>query len=218
MSIFGFYFVSSLLREMGWPRKQGLFKGQGFDTLVVDATIDQMIDWAAALGAGHPRLALQVIGEMLRDRDWAGDDAPKIKVFVDGAQDTWNRSASVAPHEIVKPIIRVAKFGKSISLKDFKDARLRVALEDGLFEPLLWGLSNPDRFATWYASNLQHNESSLPFMRKAGLVIDPLPPLAQHFRDSEQILRDYEHEVGVLSPIPPQLMSDATALGWKLDK
>jgi hypothetical protein len=214
MSILGFYFVSSLLREAGWPRKQGLFKGEGFDTFIVDATIDQMVDWAAALGAGRPRLALQVIGEMFRDRDWTGDDAPHIKTFIDGVQ--WNNSANLAPHEVVQPF-RVASLGKSMSLKDFKDARIRGALEQQLLEALLWGLSNPDRFTTWYVFNAQHQESSLPFMRKAGLVVDALPTLPQFFQDSEQILRDYEREVSVLPPIPPRLMADAVALGWKLD-
>ena len=94
MSIFGFYFVGSFLREAGWPRRRGMFRGESYDTAIVDAVIDQMIDWAAALGAGRPRLALQVIAEMFRDRDWEGDHAPNIKMIVDESQDTWNSAGN----------------------------------------------------------------------------------------------------------------------------
>ena len=121
-----------------------------------------MIDWAAALGAGRPRLALQVIAEMFRGRDWGDADAPQIKTYVDSVQDMWNSSANVAPRYVVQPVRLAKSFGKSISLKDFKDARLSVALEQQLLWALLWGLSNPDRFAAWYESTAQHHASSLP--------------------------------------------------------
>jgi hypothetical protein len=61
MAIFGFYFVSGLLREAGWPRKQGLFRRDVLDTTILDSAIDQMVDWAASLGAGRPALALQIV-------------------------------------------------------------------------------------------------------------------------------------------------------------
>jgi hypothetical protein len=78
MSVFAFYFVSGLLREAGWPRKQGMFRTEVVDTTVLDSTVDQMIDWAAGLGACRPHLALQMIAEMFRDRDWNTSAAPNI--------------------------------------------------------------------------------------------------------------------------------------------
>ena len=68
MSIFAFYFVGNLLREAGWPRKLGLFKGEGYATIIADGVIDQMVTWGASLGAGRPSLALQVLAEVYRDR------------------------------------------------------------------------------------------------------------------------------------------------------
>ena len=50
MSIFGFYFVTQLLREAGWPRKQGILKGESYDTVVADAALAQSVDWALLLG------------------------------------------------------------------------------------------------------------------------------------------------------------------------
>jgi hypothetical protein len=90
MSIFAFYFTTQLLREGGWPRKLGRFKGEGYDTTVVDAAFAQSIDWGAALGAGRPRIALQMIAEMFRDRDWECDNRPDVKSFVSRSDDTWS--------------------------------------------------------------------------------------------------------------------------------
>ncbi len=39
MSIFGFYFVSGLLREAGWPKKQGFFKKEVLDTTILDSAL-----------------------------------------------------------------------------------------------------------------------------------------------------------------------------------
>lgn len=213
MSIFGYYFVVSLLREAGWPRKQGLFKGEAYDTAIADAAIDQMVDWAASLGAGRPMLALQIIAEIFRDRDWNSDGAPQIETFISGARELWDSAPNAAPREIVRPIRLASAFGSVISPKDFQDARLRVALEQNVLEAVLWGLANPDRFAMWYASAAQRHESSLNLMRSSGLAIDAFPALAPFFDQSEQIVRNYERDVGALPATPEKLLSDARALG-----
>lgn len=213
MSIFGFYFVTSLLREGGWPRKQGILGGEAYDTLIADSAIDQMVDWGAAIGAGRPRLALQMIAEMFRNRDWGSTDAPDVKVFIESVQGTW--STALSPREAVQPIRLAKHFGRSIGTKGFQDSRIRAALEQHLLEALLWGLSNPNRFEVWYASTAAHRESMLPEMRRAGLNAEQLPTLPQFLEDSAQILRDYEREIGPLPSIPPRLLADAQAWGWK---
>lgn len=168
MSIFGSYFVSGLLRETGWPRKQGLFRKATFDTFVLDLAIDQMIDWAAALGAGRPRLALQVIAEMFRNRDWNSDDRPNIKTFIEAARvemQGWNGTTVSAPHDVVKPT-RLARMGPTLDARALTDERL--GLELWCMEGMFWGISNPAAFETWYQSHCQNHESNLPLMRRAG--------------------------------------------------
>ena len=216
MSIFGYYFIGSLLQEAGWPRKQGLFRGEAYDTTVVDAAIDQMVDWAASLGAGRPTIALQMIAEMFSDRNWDGDDAPQIKTFIDGARESWKGALNAAPREILQPIHLESKFGSSISAKNFQDARLRVALEQNFLEALLWGLANPDRFAVWYASTAQHHQSSLDFMRSSDLAVDELPALEEWFGQCEEIVRNYERNIGPLRAIPKKLLADSRALGLNI--
>ena len=156
MSMFGYYFVELLLRDAGWPRKLILFKGEGYNTGVADAVIDQMVDWAASLGARRPALALQVIAEMSRDGDWTSD-APQIKGFIDGVRESWDRTPNAAPREIVQPIRLQGAFGISISVKNLQDAR--VPLEQNVLWALLWGLANPARFRAWYESESENNES-----------------------------------------------------------
>jgi hypothetical protein len=214
MSIIGFYFAAQLLREAGWPRKRGMFKGQGYDATTADLALAQSIDWGAALGAGRPRLALQMIAEMFRDRDWEGDNPPNVKAFVESASErTWATAAS--PQEAVEPP-QFAKGMSTISVEQFQDPRLRTTIEQLLFEALCWGLSNPDRFEAWYASKAAHHEATLPTMRSADLEIGDLPSLEHFFEDSAQIVRDYERDIGPLPPIPPRLLADAERLGWRL--
>jgi hypothetical protein len=214
MSIFGFYFVTQLLREMGWPRKQSIFKGESYDTFVADAVIAQSVDWGAALGAGHPRLSLQMIAEMFRDR-WDTDDPPNVKMFIEksAAQDTWSSAAS--PRDAVQPPQLTAHFGRSIRPEQFQDRRAQAAMEQLVLEALLWGLSNPDRFAAWYDAALEDQGSRVPRMRGVGLDVEPSLPMEEWLALSE-IVHDYEREVGPLPSIPPRLLDDATALGWKI--
>jgi hypothetical protein len=216
MSIFGYYFVGSLLRDAGWPRKQGLFRAEAYETTIVDSAIDQMVDWGASLGAGRPTIALQMIAEMFRDRNWDGDDAPQIKTFIDGARESWKDALNAAPRVILQPIRLGNMFGTSISTKDFQDTRLRTALEQNLLEALLWGLVNPDRFAEWYTGNAEDHRSSLDFMRGSGLAVDELPALEDWFGQCEKIVRNYERDIGLLCAIPKKLLADAQALGLNI--
>jgi len=218
VSIFGYYFVGSLLREAGWPRKQGLFKRLSYDTTIADAAIDQMVDWAASLGAGRPALALQIITEMFRDRNWDGDDAPQIDTFISGARESWDKAPNAATREIVRPFRLASAFGALISPKNFQDARVRVALEQNVLEAVLWGLANPDQFTMWYAEAAQRHESSLGFMQSSGLAVDTLPALGEFLDQSEQIVRNYERDMGPLPTIPAKLLSDARALGIKVNE
>lgn len=233
MSIFGFYFVSEILREAGWPRRKGVFNSTAvIDTIILDGATDQMIDWAAALGAGRPTLALQALAEVFRDRDWDDDERPNIKMFIETARaenESWRSSSTIAPHEVVQPsrfagadahrqaaegiVKEGAKWkGPTMSVKDFKE--LRVPLEHWFLEGLLWGISNPQAFESWFQAHYEDQMQRLPQMREAGLAVDDLPDLARSLADGEAILRNYERDIGPLPAIPDSLLADARSL-WR---
>lgn len=215
MAIIGLYFVSGLLREAGWPRKQGFFRKEVLDTTILDLAIDQMVDWAAALGAGRPRLALQVIAEMFRDRDWSSDSGPNIKKFIEGARTektTWRVTDAIAPHDVVQPT-RFAGTGPTVDAKALTDDRMRLGLEQWFLEGVLWGMSNPKAFETWYQTHSEHQMRNLEFMRQSGLAVDAPSDLSRFLADSEELLRSYERDVGSLPAIPERLLADARALG-----
>ena len=215
VSIFAFYFAAQLLTEAGWPRKLGRFKGQGYDALIVDAAYAQSIDWGAGLGAGRPKLALSMIAEMFRDRDWEGDHAPNVKMVVESLREAPS-AAAASPQEAVEPP-QLAKRMSTISVEQFTDVRTGTLMDQILLEALLWGLDNPDRFEAWYSSEVASYASKLPLYRKGGLEVDDeLRSLPQLYEDSEQIVRDYERDIQPLASIPPRLLADAEQLGWRV--
>lgn len=170
MSIFGFHFVTGLLQEAGWPRRKGFFNSTAvIDKFILDHTIDQMVDWAAALGAGRPKLALQTIANIFRDRDWNSVGRPDIN-FIEGARtenERWRMTDPVAPHDVVQPtrfadadqvaggIMKTGPMwkGPTLDVKDFK--QLRVPLEQWFLDGVLWGLGNPTAFVTWYQAHYE---------------------------------------------------------------
>jgi len=78
-SIFGFYYIMGLLNHMGWPRRKSLFYSEAVvNSLILDSAVEQMIDWAASIGACRPQLALQMIATMLRGTDWESKDAMNL--------------------------------------------------------------------------------------------------------------------------------------------
>lgn len=217
MSIFGFYYVTTILKQAGWPKRRGLFSSKaGVDTLIADAVINQMIDWSAALGACRPKLALQIIAWIYKDKDWEGEDAPRIVDFINKAKDIWDARGNKSPHDIIEPFKLSKHFGRTIRSKDLKNNLILTALEQVCLEGLLWGLVNPDRFKSWYESHYKNQKEKLPLMQKAGVEIDSIPTLSEFLKESEQMLKGYESEVGPLLPIPPKLLDDVRILGIKI--
>lgn len=219
MSIFSFYFLTTILHQAGWPRRRGLFSSEAVvDTLIADAAIDLMVDWSAALGACRPRLALQVIAGMFHNSDWEGQNAPRILDVINESKDMWNAQSNKAPRDIVKSFKLSKHFGKMVRVKDLKDNHIRTALEQICLEGLLWGLANPDHFKTWYESKEKSQREHLPLMQKAGLAVDSIPTLSEFLKESEEMLKGYESEVNPLPAIPPRLLADARTLGREINQ
>lgn len=218
MAIFGLYFTKNFLSHMGWPRKQSFLGKEVLDTTILDSTIDQMVDWAAAIGAGRPKLGLSIIAYMFQDRDWNDADAPKIKQFFDSMTKHWEKNAKTgleSPHEIVDHV-QFANHGPTVPSKVLLDKEFKNILEQDFLGGLLYGLSNPSSYQAWYKNHLKEFDKKLPMMKESGLKVDKLPSLDENYTESEQIIRNYEQEMEIkFPPVPSKLVSDAKALGIK---
>jgi len=218
MAIFGFYFVTTLLKQAGWPKRRSVFNSEAIiNTLITDSIINQMIDWSAALGACRPKRALQMIAYMHKDKDWGGENAPRILDFINKAKDVWSSQDKTAPHDIIGPLNLSKHFGETMRSKDLKDKRISTALEGICQTGLLWGLANPDRFKSWYESDYEKSKENLPMMQESGLKVDSIPNLSEFLKESEEILNGYEKKISPLPEIPPKLLADARALGREIN-
>src|SRR3989344_4543879 len=217
-SIFGFYYVVGLLGHMGWPRRRGLFSSEAvIDSLILDSTIDQMIDWSASIGACRPNIALQIVASIFRDMDWDSKEALDIVAETENLKKQWTeRGNSSNPREAVKPV-KFSKTTKVITMKQLKDKDIQHALEVYCYESLMWGLVNSDSFQTYYSTNEKRQREQLPEYKKAGLEVDSIPTLDQILKDGEEILRNYEKEIRPLSPIHQKLKEGALSLGIKVN-
>ena len=112
---------------------------------------------------------------------------------------------------------RFADGGSALSVEMFNRPQTMVFMEPVTFHALLWGLIDPDRFEAWYTSQVADYESGAPEAISHGLEIpETMPSLQQFYENCEQIIRDYERDVQPLPPIPPKLLADAEALGWRV--
>ena len=215
-SIFGFYFVFGLLKQMGWPRKRSLFNSQAIvDSLILDSAVDQMIDWAASIGACRPDLALRVIATILRDNDWDSNESFNILIFINDLEKSWEGRGNTNPRDIVKPI-RFSEHQKVTRAKDLKDKSMKNALEQYFFEGLIWGLINSNIFKKYFESNEKRQKDSLTFYKGIDLEVDSVPALNQFIKEGEEIIIGYEKEIRPLSPIPDKLMKDVLSLGIEI--
>lgn len=215
MSIFGIYFVGGLMREAGWPKQKGIFRKKVYDTTLLDSAIHQMIEWSAALGAGRPILALHVIAEIFRDRDWNNENAPNIERFIQSVKakdELWCSTGDVAPQDVVRPV-RFAQGGSTLDAKALTADQFGLSLEHWFLQGLLWGFANPDAFEKWYQARFELQSAQMDRVLQAGLEIGELPDFQQFLKDCEELVRSYERDIGPLPEIPEPLVVDARALG-----
>lgn len=152
---------------------------------------------------------------MFRNRDWESDGAPNIRQFIEDARNEiegWKTATLIAPHDVVKPT-RFANKGSALPADALKDDGMRELLEHLCLEGMHWGLGNQDDFWSWYQAEAEGHARKLPKMRESGLIVEALPDLPQFLADAEEILRNFEQDIGALPAVPERLLRDMRALG-----
>lgn len=215
-SIFGFYFVFGLLEHMGWPRRRSLFNSTAIvDSLILDSTIDQMIDWAASIGACKPDLALRIIATTFRGNDWNSEDSFNLLKAINDSEKSWKGRGNTNPRDIVKPI-RFSKIQKVVRAKQLKDESIKTTLEQYFLEGLIWGLINSNSFKKYFETDEKRRKDNLTFYKEAGLDVDYAQTLNQFIREGEEIIVGYEKDIRPLSLIPEKLLNDVLSLGIEI--
>ena len=212
MSILGYTFVTGLMHEMGWPRKSGLLRREYYDAVLLDAATRNMIEWAAALGAGRPKTALRMIAEMLPDRGWNGDGAPMLSVALESFRDNWNANPEAGPHEIVQPASLTKHYAR-VTPEQLREPVICNALEQYVLEACLWGLANRDRFIRWYNEDAARRTNNAPTYLRLGLNIELPSDVNSFFDQCEELVHRFEQIVHPLPSVPAELSSDLAEAG-----
>ncbi len=210
MSFFAYHYIESLLLSTGGPKRRGLFNSEAvFDSTLVDTIEKQMIEYGAALGACRSELALQIISCTYKDKNWESEDAPDIRKFINEAF----QSSEIIPHKVVRPI-SFLRHGKVVAVSTLHNKEIQAGLEQIFIEALLWGLSHPNEFKSWYDKDFEEKTSKLDKYRELGLDITYIPTLPQYLSECDKMIEDYQHKMGSLpQTIPAKLLLDAEALG-----
>jgi hypothetical protein len=212
--IYGTYYINGVLGAAKWPRKQGLMGKEVVDVTILDVSVDQMVDWAAGIGAGRAKLAVQILASLYNDRDWDSEGAPNIEMFVNGQDEDFARKGldleTTAPHDLLEPYHFKNTFGGAVPYKTLSEPKTREIIETTFAGALLYGLSHPDEVEAWYENYLEDFNSNRDTYEKVGLGVSELPTLEQYFSNAEDIINLYVQESGLSLPMPnPKLLSAA---------
>jgi hypothetical protein len=173
-----------------------------------------------ALGAGRPRLAVQVIGDTFKDRDWLTQSAPELVAMLSvmwGA--TWQGEPEPIDSLLLKnpddpPWKAIFRRTSEVSVNEnvpwtlLGDYEFQGLLNYNAAGGMLWGLRRGELVAQALESERQQHEKIIPESRAAGLTLpaDYAPPTVNVFVDDcEEFVRSFERNVHPLLPIPPEL-------------
>lgn len=216
MSFFAYHNIETMSLEMGGPKRRSLFNSEAvFDASVIDMIIKHMIDYAAALGACRPRLALQILATVYKNRDWEGKDAPQILDFINKSKQRWKEKKDLAPHDIIK-FSSFSEHEELVSVKTLHNKEIQSGMEQKFVEGLLWGLTNSNEFKSWYEIDRKEKESHIPEYKSAGLNVRQFPELSEYLQECEKMVGEYVKKMGSLSPIPQKLLDDVRELSLEV--
>jgi hypothetical protein len=211
------FFLFGMLRAAKWPRQAGLLK----KTLVVDPRIVdhlrvQLVEIGVALGAGRPRLAAQLLADILGNQDWDAEPFSELSTNL-SSELGWSglsASSSVLPWECMVRTHLSAEpnVSKPETLRwDWLDkTEVRVLFHVECVAGLVWGLLNPIAAIEAFRVRLAQVERLAPAMGQTNLNIDTkslaMTPEAW-FQQSEDMVHAYQEECRLLPAVPAALAS-----------
>lgn len=196
---------------MGWPRKKGFLGNKAVvDTTVVDRSVHQLVRMGVGLGAGRPALAVHLLADAFRGRNWSTDSAAELLDSLDPNQRVTANSEQ-RPWETIPP--SMANLGRnSIPWEWLADPRIETHYTGAFVCGLIWGLLHPkEAEKALNDDRLKYNQWA-PMLQADGLEISSQFPWATNedfHRDCEEIVKNFVSERRQLVAIPAELQAEA---------
>ena len=202
------FFLFGMLRSMKWPRKTGLLvKKETVDPRIVDNVRFQLCQLGVTLGAGRPRLAAQLLADVLFHRDWAkepfGELLADLNLDPDPNGLPWE--SIVAARLAKTPDLRVSE---SVPWAWLERRELRAIRHMEFAAGLVWGLLHPSETIVLLDRLSAEGEEDVPRARRAGLHLDDgfsVPNAEESFQHAEEMVVSYQEECRPLVSLPTAL-------------
>ena len=192
---------------MGWPRTTGLlFRKKSINLGIVWVNVEIAVKYAIALGAARPRIALALLADYFRDREWTLQFATELWAQLDPSDEV-----AAQPDTPPEKVITACPHVHSALLKLVRwDYVLSEPFQGhygwAFCKGLVWGLSHPEEAMKHYEKERQSLCERIPEMRKHGLEVDP-PPVFDEFVDIiEEEVNTYQNAIRPLAEVPQSLL------------
>jgi hypothetical protein len=190
----GSYYTMNLLEAAKWPRKVGLLKKPVYSSEVINIVLNQMVDWATAVGAGSPYLAEMIINTYSLE---SGDSMPGTDAVLDLRDRIHKKIADKAklpaPHEIINHV-RIGSGKKNVPASELATPKTIKEIEATFQASLLLGYCTPKYILDWYKQNYSDHQRDKDKFEKLGMK-ENLPKLDDWLQDAQDVVNLYKEEM-----------------------
>ncbi len=213
-----FWFIF-LLNRMGWPRTKGLFfRKKVISPVVLWGGLVSLVRVGIALGALRPKIAVSLLADVLRNRDWSQRPATELWAQLDPSEQI-AKSLDKHPEEVIAgdesplDLSNNSPENSEETLKGVID--WKIILTDSFYayyhmifvRGLIWGLSHPEEAVDRHEEQRQKQLKILPEMLSYGLDVHS-PETLEGFADAiEESVNAFQDEVRSFVKVPQELLS-----------
>ncbi|MBN2591666.1 MAG: hypothetical protein JXA96_17505 [Sedimentisphaerales bacterium] len=208
------YCLYGLLNSMGWPRITGLFsRRKVVSQIVVYNSVEVLVKAAVSLGAASPYIAIKLLTDIFRKRDWVNQSVKEIWDALDPTEQVSSQPekspikviaacpesffTSINKDEIHSNLIE----WESILIKEFK------AYYNWVFaQGLVWGLSYPKEAIEYYEKERNEYLEIFPDALSCGLDVHSPETIEGFIDEIEELVNSFQKEIHSLADAPKELL------------
>lgn len=203
------WYVAEQLRQMGWPKSQGVFRKVSYvDTRVLDVVVEQAIQVSIGLGAGRPQLGIAVLADAFGNNPWTKESTDKLLQGLKEGEHEIESNRELPPWKALYAKHRVALHGNEIPWQQlgetvYVSVRAMVSAR-GIF----WGLTHERDMPTVFAKAKAGYERTAAEAIPHGLAVSaqfPWNSLEHFYETCEDLVRDFESARPPLREVPSAL-------------